>query len=117
MRQTLAIGSGTPPITAKGLGCDVATILMAGSTAADATPITTPNVLITTSSAGGAILFAPTPGDKVHLVNAGGATCTLYPHTGGTVNGSTTLSVPNAKACVLVAFSATDWRAIPVAPT
>jgi hypothetical protein len=90
---------------------------MAGSTANDATPITTPNVLITTSSAGGAILFAPTPGDKVHLVNAGGATCTLYPHSGGTINGGASLSVANSKSAVLVAFSATAWYAIPFAPT
>ena len=117
MRQTLAIGSGTPPAQAKGLGGDVATILMAGSDAATATPITTPKVLISTSSAGGAILFAPTPGDSVCLVNAGGATCTLYPNTGALINGAANLSVPTAKGVVLFAVSATDWRSIPVVPT
>jgi len=53
----------------------------------------------------------------VFLVNASGATTTMYPHSGGTVNGTTTLSFTNAKAAVLIAVSATDWRSIPVVPT
>jgi hypothetical protein len=117
MRQTLAIGSGTPPAQARGITGDFETILNAGSTADTATPITTSNVLVTTSSAGGVRLFAPTPGDRVFLVNASGATTTLYPHSGGTVNGTTTLSFSNAKGAVLFAVSATDWRSIPVVPT
>ena len=117
MRQTLAIGSGTPPAQARGITGDFETILNAGSDAAGATPITTSNVLVTTSSAGGVRLFAPTPGDRVFLVNASGAATTLYPHTGGTVNGTSTLSFANSKSAVLIAVSATAWYSIPFAPT
>jgi hypothetical protein len=113
MRQTLAIGSGTPPAQAKGLGGDVQSLVMAGSSASDATPITSPKALITTSSAGGAILFAPTPGDSVMIKNEGGATCTLYPHSGGTINGTSSLTMATAKSVVVFASSATAWHSIP----
>ena len=113
MRQTSALATGTPPITAKGLGGDVQSLVLAGSTAADATQITSPKVIITTSSAGGAILFAPTAGDSVMIKNEGGNTCTLYPHTGGTINTTTSLSVATAKSVVVFASSATAWHSIP----
>lgn len=113
MRQTLAIGSGTAPAQAKGLGNDVQSLVLAGSTSADATQITSPKVIITTSSAGGAILWAPTPGDSVMIKNEGGNTCTLYPHSGGTINATTSLSVATAKSVVVFASSATAWHSIP----
>lgn len=113
MRQTQALATGTPAITAKGLGGEVQSLTLAGSSATDATPITAPKVIITTSSAGGAILWAPTPGDAVDLKNEAGATCTLYPHSGGTINGTTSLSVATAKSVRVFASSATAWHSIP----
>ena len=117
MRQILAIGSGTAPAQAKGLGGDVQSMTLAGSSATDATQITAPKVIITTSSAGGAILFAPTPGDSVMIKNEAGATCTLYPHTGGTINGTSSLSMATAKSVVVFASSATAWHSIPTVAT
>jgi len=113
MRQTQALATGTPPITAKGLGGEVQSLTLAGSSATDATAITAPKVIITTSSAGGAILWAPTPGDSVMIKNEAGATCTLYPHSGGTINATTSLSVATAKSVVVFASSATAWHSIP----
>lgn len=113
MRQTSAISTGTHPSAAKGLGGEVQSLVLAGSSASDATQITAPKVIITTSSAGGAILFAPTAGDSVMIKNEGGNTCTLYPHTGGTINATTSLSVATAKSVVVFASSNLAWHSIP----
>ena len=113
MRQTQALATGTHATTAKGLGGEVQSLLLAGSSAADATPITAPKVIITTSDAGGAILWSPTPGDSVMIKNEAGATCTLYPHTGGTINATTSLSVATSKSVVVFASSATAWHSVP----
>ena len=113
MRQTSAMAAGVPAMQAKGLGNEVQSLTLAGSTATDATQITSPKVLITTSSAGGAILWSPTPGDSCMIKNEGGNTCTLYPHSGGTINTTTSLSVATAKSVVVFASSATAWHSIP----
>lgn len=93
---------------------------MAGSTAADATLITGECVLITTSSAGGLALPPSDKGDAYLIKNEGGATCTLYPSkTAGTVtiNGTTSVSVGDAKSVLVFFSSPTACHTIPTVPS
>lgn len=112
-RQAEIRAAGTPPLAAKAIAGTAQTITLAGSTAADATKITSANVFITTTSAGGAALPPSEAGDVFHINNAGGNTCTLYPPTGATINGTTSLSVATAKGVTVFFSSPTACHSIP----
>ena len=113
MRRTQAMAMGMPGGLAEFVAGKPQSIVMAGSSAADATKITESVVLITTSDAGGAILPASSPGDTYFIKNEGGATCTLYPPTGATINTTTSLSVATAKSAVVFFTSSTACHSIP----
>lgn len=85
---------------------------LAGSSATDARLITATNVLFTSGS-GGAILPASDPGDTFRIKNESGNTCTLYPPTGATINGTTSLSVATAKSVLVFFTSPTACHTIP----
>jgi len=111
------MSAGTPAQQAQAIaGIVQPALLLAGSTAADATLITGEIVLIATSSAGGAALPPSQAGDTYMIKNEAGATCTLYPSaTAGTVtiNGTTSLSVATAKSVVIFFSSPTACHSIP----
>lgn len=110
------MAAGISAETAKNIAGKVQSTTLAGSTAADATLITEPNVLFTTSSAGGAALPPSEAGDFYHIKNESGNTCTLYPSaTAGTVtiNTTTSLSIATAKSVVIFFSSPTACHSIP----
>ncbi len=115
MRQTDAMGVGTSAAQAKALsGGPTQSLLIAGSSAADATKITSSKVLMTTAGGtGGAILPSSTPDDDYMIKNESGQTATLYPPTGATINGTTSLSMATAKSVVVFFSSATACHTIP----
>lgn len=112
-RQADIRSAGNHPLSAKAIAGTAQTITLAGSSASDATKITSANVFVTTTSAGGAILPASEAGDVFHINNAGGNTMTLYPPTGATINGTTSLSVATAKACTVFFSTSTTCHSIP----
>ena len=98
----------------------VANIASAGSTQTDATQITTETVFITSGTAGVKLPPNPLPGDKVHIINMSGATASVYPSTGGSINGGSAnaaISQSTATAAIFVAKTDTDWRSIPKTPS
>jgi len=104
---------GVPAGQAKEIVGTVQNLTLAGSSATDATKITSSIVLIGTSSAGGAILPPSDAGDSFLIKNEGGNTCTLYPPTGATINTTTSLSVATAKSVVIFFSSPTKCHSIP----
>lgn len=95
-------------------------LALAGTTQATATKIL--EELVTASSGtGGLILPVPSgPGHTVSVYNAAGATATVYPHVGGTVNGAsanTGLSHVNNAAAIYKALNQTDWVSFPKVPS
>jgi len=109
------MSAGTPAAQAQAIVGTVQTATLAGSTAADAVKITATNVLISAGT-GGAALPPADPGDRFHIKNESGNTCTLYPSsTAGTVtiNTTTSLSIATAKSVVIFFSSPTACHSIP----
>ena len=116
-RQTKLMSAGTSATQAAAIVGDVqATLVLAGTTATDAAKITGECVLMT-SGTGGAILPSSTRGDTYLLKNESGATCTLYPPTGATINATTSLSMATAKSVIVFFSSATACHTIPTVAT
>lgn len=112
-RVKALMAAGISAEAAKSMTGRVQSLVIAGSTSADAALITSDKVLLTTASAGGAILPASDAGDEFMIKNEAGNTCTLYPPTGATINTTTSLSVPTAKSCVIFFSSPTACHSIP----
>lgn len=113
MRRTQAMGMGMPGGLAEFVAGKPQSLVLAGSTSADAAKITEAIVLLTTASAGGAILPSSSPGDTYMIKNESGNTCTLYPPSGATINTTTSLSVATAKSVVIFFSSSTACHSIP----
>jgi hypothetical protein len=79
--QSILTGCGTPPLQAQKLGVNIATgLTAAGTTIADALPLTSKlNVLGTVGSGTGAQLPTVEAGEVVTVKNAGANTLKLYP--------------------------------------
>lgn len=110
------MGAGFSAASAKQIVGEVQSAVLAGSSASDATLITAPNFLATTSSAGGVALPPSDAGDSFNIKNEAGNTMTLYPSaTAGTVtiNGTTSLSLATAKSVVIFFSSPTACHSIP----
>jgi hypothetical protein len=115
-RQASLISAKMPTLAAQAICGGVQSLVLAGSTAADAAKITSGFVLLTTASAGGAALPPSQAGDSFEIKNESGSTCTLYPSsTAGTVtiNTTTSLSVPTAKSCRVWFSSPTACHSTP----
>jgi hypothetical protein len=98
---------------------EAGSIALAGSTAADATIITSECTLIASGS-GGAALPASDKGDTYLIKNESGNTATLYPSkTAGTVtiNATTSLSMATAKSVIVFFTSPTACHTIPTVAT
>ena len=115
-RQAEIRAAGNHPLAARAIAGTAQSLVLAGSTAADATKITGANVLATTSSAGGVALPPSEPGDVFNIKNEAGANMTLYPSaTAGTVtiNGTTSLTLATAKSVTVFFSSPTACHSIP----
>lgn len=105
------LGSGNAPATSIAIAGEVtATVTAAGTTAADATSVSTPNVRVSTAAASSGIKvpFAET-GALMFIRNDGANTVTVYPQTGGTINGSASTTIAAGKAALLLGTSPTTW--------
>jgi hypothetical protein len=106
------MSSGQSALAAQAIVGLVQSTTLAGSSATDAQKINATNVLFTSGS-GGAILPASDPGDTFRIKNESGNTCTLYPPTGGTINGASSLSMATAKSVLVFFTSTTACHTIP----
>lgn len=108
------ISSGQHPLTAQAIVGTVQSTTLTGSSSSDARLITSSNVLLTGGSGGAILPPNNDPGNTFRIVNASGNTCTLYPPSGATINGTTSLSMATAKSVMVVFMTPTDCRTIPV---
>lgn len=115
-RAKSLMSAGHSALAAQAITGLVGSIALAGSSATDATKITTSNVLIA-SGTGGAILPPSDAGDNFRIKNESGNTCTLYPPSGATINTTTSLSVATAKSVVIFFSSPTACHSIPTVPS
>ena len=111
--------AGIPPAAAKWLLGDVdAAVTAVGTDETDGYQIVKKWTLITGGSS--KVVVLPTPaqaGEWYGIVNDSANTNTIYPPSGVTINGTTTLSIADNKSCICFAVSATSYYSIPFAPT
>lgn len=111
-RTKSIMSSGQSALAAQAIVGLVQSTTLSGSTSADARAITASNVLFT-GGTGGAILPSSDAGDNFRIKNESGNTCTLYPPTGATINGTTSLSVATAKSVIVFFSTPTACHSIP----
>lgn len=110
------MSAGTPALQAQAIVGLTQSTTTAGTTAADARQITSSNTLFTGGS-GGAILPASDSGDRFVLVNTSGGSATIYPPTGATINGTTSVSMSNNTSTTVVFISPTVCHCVPRTPS
>jgi hypothetical protein len=110
------MSAGHPALAAQAIVGLVQSTTLAGSSASDARAITASKVLFT-GGTGGAILPASDAGDEFEIKNEAGATCTLYPPTGATINGTTSVSMATAKSAKVWFSSPTACHTNPTVPS
>lgn len=108
------MGSGLPAQAAQNICGDVATSLTAtGTTATDAYQLSAViNHFGTVAASTGAKLMPTEAGAMVIVRNSGASTLTLYPPTGSTINGATSIAVPAATTVLVFATAGTTWFAM-----
>lgn len=114
-RQSEVIKGGHAPFDAQVIVGLASAISGAGTTAADATVISTTNVLISggAGSSGVKLPSDANAGDSFNIKNESGQTILLYPPTGATINTTTSLSIATAKSVTVFFSSATKCHSIP----
>jgi len=112
MRDIMAAGNAVG--SAQAIVGDACAISGAGTTAADATLATAPNILISGGAGNsGVILPASNKGDSYNVKNKSGQTIILYPPTGATINTTTSLSFATAKSATIFFSSPTKCHSVP----
>ncbi len=119
---TPAAGAFTTVNASTALGMTSGTVAAAGSTNADATPITTPGVLVTAGDATkGAILPALDAGKMVFVKNGAAAVLKIYPPAGAQINALTAttgaISLAANVSAIFWFYSATQVYTIPLLPS
>ena len=115
-RSKSLMSAGQSALAAQAIVGLVQSTTLAGSSSTDARAITASNVILT-GGTGGAILPSSDPGDNFRIKNESGNTCTLYPPTGATINGTTSLSIATAKSVVIFFSTPTACHSIPTVPS
>lgn len=115
-------GSMSGDMDASSFGVTSGTVAAAGSTNADATPITTPGVLVTAGDATkGAILPALAAGKMVFVKNGANAVLKIYPPAGAAINALTAttgaISLAANTSAIFWFYSATQVYTIPLLPS
>jgi hypothetical protein len=105
------LGSGNAPAASIAIAGEVtAAVTAAGTTAADATVVSTPNVRVSTAGASTGIRVPPAEtGALMFIRNDGANTVTVYPATGGTINGGASTTIAAAKSVLLLGTGSTAW--------
>lgn len=105
---------GVSPITGQSLQGNFATFAAAGTTASDATSLTT-SICHVTSGTGGVKLSTGIIGDEQLVFNESGSAITVYPPTSSTINQlgtNTGMTLPNNTSCRYTTCSATQVFAL-----
>ena len=104
-------GAGTSGGQTQAIVGDVsATVTAAGSSATDATSVSAVVTRISSAAAStGVKVPTAEAGAMMVIRNDGANTVTIYPQTGGTINGGASTTVAAAKSVLLFGTSATAW--------
>jgi hypothetical protein len=90
-----------------------AAVTAAGTTAGTATPVSAAIVRVATAALNSGVILPPAEvGAMVFVRNDGLNALTVYPATGGTINGSSSDSIAAGKANLFFGTSATAWFTI-----
>lgn len=108
------LGSGVPAQAAINICGDVAATLTAtGSSATDALQLTATNNNVSTTASSTGVKLPPTePGAIIYVRNSGLQTLAVYPPTGSTIDGTTSVNIATVKGCVFLAIGGTTWFTI-----
>jgi len=108
------LGSGNAPLAAISICGDAATgLTAAGTNAATALQISAVfNVVSTTASSTGVKLPPTEAGAMVAIFNTGAQTLTVYPPTGSTVDGTTSMTIATGKEALFFGLSDTAWYSL-----
>jgi len=113
------VGAGMSPGTASGVGGIYGTFAAAGSTQANATPVTASMAMVTAADGTKGVVLVGQPGDEVWAFNNSGSTLKVYPPVGaaiavvgtgvGTVNAA--FSQLTYKTTIYKCLTSTQWLA------
>ena len=108
---TRVLASGNSGLAVEAICGDVVSgVTAAGTTEADATAVSSVIVQVSTTAASTGIrLPAAERGAMVFVRNDGANTLTVYPATGGSINGAASDSLAAAKGLLLFGLSSTAW--------
>lgn len=108
------LGAGTPGGTTTAICGDVAnTLTAAGSSATDALALSAVFSRVSTTAAStGVKLPTAETGAMAVVANDGASTLTVYPQTGATIDGASSVSIATTKRRVFVGISPTVWVSI-----
>jgi hypothetical protein len=91
----------------------LATVTAAGTTANDATAVSAVVTRVSTAAASSGVRLPPAEtGAMMFVRNDGANTLTVYPASGGTINGAASDSIVAAKANLYFGLSNTAWVAL-----
>lgn len=104
-------GAGQSGLAAQTIGGTVSTAQTAtGSSATDALQLNNSwNVISTTAASTGVKLPAAEAGAQMLIANDGASTLTVYPQTGTTIDGASSVSIATTKRRFFVGTSSTTW--------
>lgn len=107
--RVLAAGN-SPLSTVNICGDTAAAVAGAGSSATDATQLSSVYNLVTTNPASGGVKLPPTEaGALVIVTNTDADTVAVYPATGSTIDGTTSVTIAQNKVRIFFAVSGTQW--------
>ena len=108
------LGAGTSGVTTTAICGDVANTLTAtGSAAGDALALNAVFSRVSTTAAStGVKLPTAEAGAMAVVANDGASTLTVYPQTGATIDGASSVSIATTKRRVFVGISPTVWVSI-----
>lgn len=115
---TRLMGLGTAAALAQNICGDVVdSITAAGTTNANATPLSGAiNRVTTTAASTGVVLMAPEQGSQVVVINSGANALLVYPSTGAAINALTAttagFSVAAGGRALFIGTSSANWFAI-----
>lgn len=106
---TNLMGVGFGPYQAGVIATTPSTLTCTGTTSGTAATITTRMCDLNAASSQTGAIFPSTsqPGDVWYLSNDSGTTAVVYPISGATITGGSSLSIPTAKNAIVWMFSST----------
>ena len=104
------LGAGTSSLATVSICGDAATVVGAGASTGNATQIASVITNVSTAAAStGVKLPKCEAGAECFIYNAGANTLAVYPATGDTINGTTSVTIATTKSRKFFGISATAW--------